>query len=399
MRLEEQLELSSAQDETVVDADGRSYYDLTSGWNVTNAGWNNQTIFKSWVERINSLPFRPSWCTDASREALTEFLVTTLPNYFPIYSCSGSEAIDNALKVARMVTGRASVACISNGYHGSTLGASLAAGYEVSHLEPLGLELRRFVLPIPVSDEELAATQRILEQEEDIGAVVFETVLTNAGCFVVPNRFLEMLGQLSQELGFLLICDEIGTGINRTGALWSFQSRSIQPHIVTSGKALTNGLYPLSVAMVANELAPFVDRAAFNSTYGGTPSGCAAALATLSFHKASNLGSRARDLGRTVSSHIETYGRRAGCPIATQGIGLSIAINLRDQAVPSRQQQYLSENLVAELSRRSIFASLSADAACLMITPPLTASMDRLLSALDTVGETIVDLHVVGRRN
>jgi len=390
--MDQKLALRGASNDHVVDVSGRTYFDLTSGWNVTNAGWNNEAIFDDWIEIAKRLPFRPSWCTDESRIALTDLLETRLPNYFPIYSCSGSEAIDNALKVARLATGKPGVACISDAYHGSTLGAALASGFSVSHLEPLGLESHRITLPLPLSEEALTTIQEALIREEDIGAVVFETVLTNAGCHVVSDRFLELLQRLSADLGFLLVCDEIGTGMNRTGELWSFEARGIRPHIVTCGKALTNGLYPLSIALVSTELRPFVDEPSFASTYGGTPAACAAALSTIAYHEKSVLGLRALALGRTAINQLEKLGRSLGSPLATQGAGLSLAVELWSTSAKCKPPPHMPEMIIRSLLEHSIFSTLSADGTQLMITPPLTAEEDSLTQALDVVARVIIGM-------
>lgn len=382
------LSLISADNDRVVDASGRSYFDLTAGWNVMNAGWNNETIYRDWVDRSRRLPFRPSWCTDANQAALTEYLRSSLAGYSPVYSCSGSEAIDNALKLARLATGRSGVVCVGDAYHGSTLGAALAAGFHVSHLEPLGLDGIRYTLPIPSTDAAITLAEEVLSREEDIGAVVFETVLTNAGCHVVPDRFLELLQRMSQEQGFLLICDEIGTGMSRTGRLWSFEGRGIKPHIVTCGKALTNGLYPLSIALVATELRPFLDDDSFASTYGGTSAACAAALSTIAFHEAAQLPMRARNLGQAVARQLEDCGRRLGTPITADGVGLSIAVDLWGTGWTRARRP---DSVVKSLLQRSIFSVLSPDGERLMITPALTANEDALLEALHTVAQTIAE--------
>ena len=389
MGREQLLALHGAKNDRLIGIDGRVYYDLTSGWNVTNAGWNNEAIFTDWIEAARALPFRPSWCTDPNQERFKEQLGSIFPGYIPILSCSGSEAIDNALKVARVTTGRGGVACVGDAYHGSTLGAALAAGYTVDHIDALGLDNRRFALPAPVSDADLATIEALLTREDSIGAVVFETVLTNAGCRVVPDAFLNLLQRLSDEFGFLLVCDEIGTGMNRTGHPWSFQGRPIRPHVITCGKALTNGLYPLSLALVANDLRSFLDEASFASTYGGSPAGCAAALSTLAFHQAADLGSRALELASAVTAIFESNGRKLGGHFDIHGVGLSMAVNIGG-GDPEFAHASRPKKIIQSLLERGIFAVLSPDGQQLMITPALTAELEPLMDTLDVVAETIV---------
>lgn len=384
---QEPLCLVGAEGDYVIDEYGKRYFDLSSGWNVTNAGWNNQSLLDDWIRRIDGFPFRPSWCTDPHQTALTAWLQSKWPDYFPIYACSGSEAVDHAIKLSRLSTGRPGVACFADAYHGSSLGASLAAGYEVPHLAPLRLEEQRILLPCPDSDDAIDAALDILSREEDVGAVVFETVLTNAGCRVVRDRLLKGLGHLSREHGFLLVCDEIGTGMNRTGSWWSHEKRPVRPDIFTCGKALTNGLYPLSITMAALELRPFFEEASFGSTYGGSPSACAAALATVRFHEIAGLGARALELGHAIAQQLDACGRRMGVELRSHGTGLSMAVDLRE---PGSAVTRRPDHLVRALLERSVFAVPSADGEQLMITPPLTADVDGLMQALSLVAEAIV---------
>jgi len=385
------LSLTAADHDYVVDGAGKRYFDLSSGWNVTNAGWNNRSLFQDWVRRINGLQFRPSWCTDPQQATFSEWLRSRWPGYFPIYACSGGEAIDHAAKLARLATGKAGLACFAEAYHGSTLGAALAAGYDIGHLEPLGLESRRITLPIPDTDAAVDAALDMLSSEEEIGAVVFETVLTNAGCRVVPDRFLERLNGLSRDQGFLLICDEIGTGMNRTGTWWSHETRPVRPDIFTCGKALTNGLYPLSIAMASQELRPLFDGASFGSTYGGSPSACAAALATVQFHEQARLGQRALELGEAVSRQLVSCGHRLGIELHVRGIGLSIAVDIWE---PGCVHVNRSDALVRALLERSVFVAPSGDGEQLMITPALTSDRGGLMRALSVVAEAIAHARV-----
>jgi 4-aminobutyrate aminotransferase-like enzyme len=247
----------AARGSHIWDEQGTRYTDLTSGWNVVNAGWNCPEIRDDWHRYIDTLTYRPAWCTDDFYKRLEAAFADFAPGYVMIPSCSGGEGIDNALKIARLVTGRPGVISIAGSYHGSNTGAALAAGHDVSHLEILDLERHRVVIPVPGGIYDLPEIERQIRQAEGAAAIVFETVLTNAGCHMVPAEFLSLISRLAAELGILLICDEIGTGLNRTGSLLSCQRRGIRPDIIVCGKALTNGLYPLSLCLASADLTRF----------------------------------------------------------------------------------------------------------------------------------------------
>jgi 4-aminobutyrate aminotransferase-like enzyme len=177
----------------VWDAQGSKYIDLTSGWNVVNAGWNNSEIGAAWRASLDKLTFRPSWCAEASFDALVAEFAGLVPGFVPIASCSGAEAIDNALKIARLVTGKTGVISLSDAYHGSSTGASLATGYDVPHLTGLGLEECRHSILYSPDEKALLETERTVRRAENAGALVFETVLTNAGCYVLTDEYLTLL--------------------------------------------------------------------------------------------------------------------------------------------------------------------------------------------------------------
>jgi 4-aminobutyrate aminotransferase-like enzyme len=378
---EAQQRMTGAQGSYVRDHMGDRYFDLTSGWNVVNAGWNNPTILADWQECLTTLPFSPAWCTNRYREELTEVLAEAVPGYRPVFSCTGSEAIDNALKIARLVTGRGGVASFGGCYHGSTCGASLANGDEMPHLAPLGWQHFRLQLPFPCDAASMREMERMIAEADNLGALVFETVLTNAGCHVMPNRFFPKIEELAREYGFLLICDEVGTGISRTGTLLSCQRYPVRPDLIVCGKALTNGLYPLSITFCNPRFLPLLDEASFASTYGGTSAGCAAALATLGFHRRNKLGAMAAAHGAAVRQRL--LKNSAGLPSvrSVEGAGLELAIHLRWEECTG----FTPDSLLDRLADSAIFAVLSPPDDHLMFMPPLTSELPDLLDAADRV--------------
>lgn len=112
--------IKRAQGAHVWDCEGHRYLDLTSGWNVVNAGWNNPEIMEAWARCAEILPFKPSWCADEFSKALSDLLSDCWPGYMAIPGCSGAQGIDNALKVARLATGRSGVMSFAGAYHGSS---------------------------------------------------------------------------------------------------------------------------------------------------------------------------------------------------------------------------------------------------------------------------------------
>ncbi|MFZ2029422.1 MAG: aminotransferase class III-fold pyridoxal phosphate-dependent enzyme [Vitreimonas sp.] len=371
------IRFARAEGEHIWDADGRRYLDLTSGWNVVNAGWNNSDIRCSWLGLATRLPFRPSWCTDDASAELQQMFGELLPGYALIPGCSGAEGIDNALKVARLVTGYPGVISFENSYHGSATGAALAAGYDLQHIDMLGLPELTVRLPVKPGVANLKTVEHLVRGAEGAGAIVIETVLTNAGCAQAPAALLQLLRALATELGLLLICDEIGTGVYRTGPLFSFQSCAIRPDIVVCGKAITNGFYPLSLCLVSENLMRGLDRRPFDSTYAGTPSACAAAIATLRHLASHELGARAL----SVSDEIRAYAKKLSLKV--HGRGFELAIELEEKDASAKQP------LVERLLRKGVFAATSPGDTHVMVTPPLMIELAPLRDAIDTIAEVL----------
>jgi acetylornithine/succinyldiaminopimelate/putrescine aminotransferase len=192
---------------------------------------------------------------------------------------------------------------------------------------------------------------------------------------------------LSDEQDFILICDEIGTGFNRTGTLFSILSRAIRPDIVVCGKALTNGLYPLSICFVSSEMLTSIYPEAFASTFGGMPAGCAAALATLAYHKKYELGLSCREKGNLLRKRLCDNLSSCSAFKGVYGDGLELAIHLDWSKVPL--EALTPATLLTRLLDKGIFAALSPSDSHIMVMPPLTIGSRAMLTAADLVAETL----------
>lgn len=384
--IEPRLDFASAEGWHLHDRSGRLFVDLTSGWNVTNAGWNRAEIDVVWAKQGAASWFRPSWCDNSQLDALHQRMELIAPGRSIIPSCSGSEAIDNALKLARLVTGRAGVIRFEGAYHGSGTGASLATGYHVPHLDPLLPHAPVLDLPMPEEPGAVEVAEAAIRAFEEAGALVFETVLTNMACRELPKAYRAMLSRVCKELGIILIADEIGTGMNRLGAFFStldgVPDRD-QPDIVVSAKALTNGLYPLSLCLVRERLAMQCDAGWFGSTYAAMPSACAAAVATIDIHLADGLSQRAAKTGTAFAQALRDQTAAVAGVTAVAGAGLELALHLDWKIL--KCQGLTPFTLLERLADLGLFATLSPSENHLMLMPPLVTPVDVLFGAAETI--------------
>jgi acetylornithine/succinyldiaminopimelate/putrescine aminotransferase len=197
---------------------------------------------------------------------------------------------------------------------------------------------------------------------------------------------LRALRRQAKVRGILLICDEVGTGVFRTGPFLSSASKGIRPDVIVCGKALTNGLYPLSLCLVAKEFASLVDAASFTSTYGGTSAGCAAALATLDYHVEHEVERKVRAEGPRLRRKLEDTlgGLRIVREIRGEGFELAISLD-NDYRGPNVRPSAL----LARLRKCGLFAACSASGEDLMFMPPLTTDLNLLLDAVDRIAGTL----------
>lgn len=384
------FELSAADGWFVYDASGARLLDLTSGWNVTNAGWNCPAIDSAWAAQGAASWFRPSWCDNRQLEALHQRLALVAPGRRVIPSCTGSDAVDNALKIARLITGRAGVIRFEGAYHGSGTGAALATGYFVPHLEPLLPAPITLDLPLPGSPNAVADAERAIRGFEDASALLFEPVLTNMACRVLPDDYRAMLSRVCAELGIILIADEVGTGINRLGKFYATLdgvSDADQPDIVLSAKALTNGLYPLSLCLVRERLARQIDDTWFASTYAAMPSGCAAAVATIDAHLAGKFGDLALHTGALFATALRDATTELPGVSELCGAGLELALHFDWKVL--RQRGLTPFTLLERLRAGGLFATLSPGEHNLMLMPPLVTPPELLIAAVSTIGEAL----------
>jgi 4-aminobutyrate aminotransferase len=377
-------------------AEGASLLDLTSGWNVANVGWRHPHVVAAAARQLAELPHAPNWCPTPVRERLADALSERLGGRFqPVAACTGAEAVEVALKIARRVTGRHAVVGFRESYHGSTLGALAAGGVEPARTADLGPSPLFRLAPIP--DEGRADPRELAEgiraailQDPPAAAVLVEPVFTNPGVFPLKGPVLEAVQSAAREAGALLIADEVGTGLGRCGRFLASDVVGLDPDVVVLGKALGGAVAPISAVLLKAEHPRPPFGPAFDSTFAWMPFACAAALATLEVLDGEDLAARAEALGRDGRARLEDrLGGVAGVA-AVRGAGLEMGIELvRPDGSPAHD---LRRPVKEALLQRGIFAEFSRYTATLLVMPPLVIPEAVWLEALDTVAATVRNL-------
>ncbi|MAU09177.1 MAG: aspartate aminotransferase family protein [Anaerolineaceae bacterium] len=351
---------------TVWDSDGNSYLDATSGQGVALLGHCHPAVVIAISEQAQTLITCPEIFYNDQRSALYEQLHSVLPNDLDRYFLcnSGAEAIEGALKVARLLTNRTGIVATMRGFHGRTLGA-LSLTWNKEYREAFEA-WQPTVNHFPYNNLERAAEAI----NEDTAAVVVEAVQGEGGVHPADVEYLQGLRQLCDERGALLIVDEIQTGFGRTGRWFAFEHAGIVPDVVALGKGIAGGV-PMGAVAWRGSLGT-LPKGSHGSTFGGNPLASAAAIAAITNLREDNLPARSAELGTWLLNELNSRDLPGVREI--RGLGLMIGIDLRVRVTP----------ILQALQERGILA-LPAGKTVLRLLPPLTITQAELLTIVDSI--------------
>jgi 4-aminobutyrate aminotransferase len=301
-------------------------------------------------------------------------------------SNSGTEAVEAAIKLARFSTGRQYLIGFYQSFHGRSMGSvSLTASkakYRANFGPMLPSVYHSFYGDFEYLEEVLFT--RMVSPGE-VAAIVVESWLGEGGYVLPPEGWFRYLHDLCDRHGILLICDEVQSGMGRSGTMWAIEQEGVVPDIVTAGKGIASGL-PLG-AMIARDDVMSWEPGAHGSTYGGSPVPCAAALATLDVIEEEGLMANAARVGEVFLAGLrEVAGRH---PIITDVRGRALWIGLsfgdHDRATAVEQACF----------RRGLLALGCGDDA-IRISPPLIFREDQVRAALEVFEEAVVEVEAAG---
>ena len=371
----------------VWDVDGNRFVDLTAAFGVANAGHAHPRVTEAVARQAGELLHAMG---DVHPPAVKVELLEALCRRFPgggparaVLGSSGSDAVEAALKTARIATGRDGVVAFEGAYHGLSYGA-LDATWRSFFREPFCARLAHETVFARFGDlehvREIAA-----ESAAKIGAVLVEPIQGRGGERIPPDGFLAGLRELCDAEGWLLIADEIYTGVGRTGRWFACEHEGVVPDLLCVGKGLASGM-PISAclgrAQVMDAWARSQGEALHTQTFLGHPPGCAAALASLAVIEAEGLVERAATTGARALSHLKQ--RLAGAPqvVDVRGRGLMLGIECDDGA-------HARTACTRALGRGVIALQSGDEGEVVSVTPPLGIEPEVLESALDVLVEAL----------
>jgi 4-aminobutyrate aminotransferase/(S)-3-amino-2-methylpropionate transaminase len=384
---------ASGDGANVTDADGNRYVDLVAGFGALLLGHSSPTIRRVVDEQSDRLwlALGDVYASEPKVE-LCERLVGMYPRAGArvLLGATGADAVTAALKSAVLATGRAGVVACGGAYHGLSHGPLAACGFKSSFREPfreqLGIPVR--FVPFPRCAADLRASLSAVDdalRDGSVGALLVEPVLGRGGCVVPPAAWLPELRAACTRWRTLLICDEIWTGLGRSGSLLASVSAGVVPDLICLGKGLGAGL-PVSACIGSEESmagwAAHGGATIHTATHFGAPITCAAASATLDALAAQRLTERSREVGaRWVATlRQRTYGKRVR---DVRGCGLMVGVELdggagRALAVMGRL-----------LARGWIALTGGIEGDVLTLTPPLNIDESLLEAFADALADVL----------
>ena len=339
---------------TVWDSDGNEYIDCVGGQGSANLGHGNAAVADAIARQARTLASSTELFYNDRRAELYDVLARILPAELDrVFLCnSGAEAVEGALKFARMATRRKGVVATMRGFHGKTMGA-LAATWGPEYREALGGDaLFPGTTHIPFNRPE--ALEAAIGP--DTAAFVLELVQGEGGVRPADPAFVREAARVCRDRGALLVLDEVQTGFCRTGTMFALERYGIVPDILCLAKSIAGGV-PMGPVAFSRRVGDLPKRS-HSSTFGGSPLACAAAVAAIGEMERLDLASRARDRGEQLMDGLR--GLESPKVREVRGLGLLCGIELRENAGPT----------IRGLQERGVLA-LGAGPTVVRYLPPL----------------------------
>ncbi|KAG1710735.1 hypothetical protein DVH05_013460 [Phytophthora capsici] len=391
-------------------ADNRKLLDFTSGIAVTSVGHSHPKVVAAVQKQAATLVHaQVNIGYHQPMLDLTDKLLPVLPKSLDslFFACSGSEAVENAVKLARHATGKSKVIAFQGGYHGRTVGTMSLTSSKTVYSAGFGPLMPGvtfvpypYALHGPIQDDEknadwcLEQLRVALKQQSaprDTAAIIIESVMGEGGYVVPPKSFMKGLREIASENDILLIADEVQSGFGRTGEYFAIDGHfDVQPDILAFAKGIADG-YPISGIASRKELTDTQPAGSMGGTYAGNAVACAAAIATQEVIAEENLLENTRVRGAQLQAGLEKLKASGKYPILdVRGLGLMIGIEFDPAQTPAGSANKISAACLDHgmmLLTTSIFETLR-------FMPALTVTEDECALALEIFEKALDDVFV-----
>ncbi|MEK4737512.1 MULTISPECIES: 4-aminobutyrate--2-oxoglutarate transaminase [Bacillus] len=406
------LYVKEARGAIITDVDGNQFIDFAGGIGMQNVGHCHPKVVRAVQKQAESF-IHPCFHVTPYENYITlaEKINEKVPGTSKkktMFANSGAEAIENAVKIARKVTGRSKIISFERGFHGRTLMTMSLSTKENPYKAGFGPFVSDMhILPYPyyyraeegasleeVDSQVIYQFERFLEEvsPEQVAAIVMEPVQGEGG-FIVPSiSFVKRLREICNQCGILMIMDEVQTGFGRTGKWFATEHFYIEPDIMTLSKSIAVGL-PLSAIVGRAELMDIPGRGQIGGTFAGSPLSCAAGLAVFEIMEEENLVERAQQIGNRIMSHLHQMQLKYEVIGDVRGIGAMVAMELVTNRITKEPAKELTVKLIEDFWKNgliSIGAGIFDNV--LRFLPPLVISNEEIDRGFEIINESFEKL-------
>lgn len=416
------VEVVSGHGSTVVAADGTEYLDFSSQLVFTNLGYQNQRLIDAIKRQADTLTTIAPAMANATRSELARRIAEAAPgdlNYV-FFTNGGTEANENAVRLARAYTGKRKVLSLYRSYHGAT-GTSISLTGETRRWgnEPVpDGSVVHFFGPYPYRSQFYAETpeqecERALEHLEEtilmegpdtIGAIIMETVVGTNGTLIPPGGYLPGVRELCDRYNIMMICDEVMVGFGRTGTLFAVENFDVVPDMLTFAKGVNSGYVPLGGVIMSKKVRDTFAEKPFTGglTYSGHPLACAPGVETFKIFEEEKILDHVRDLEERVMKPALAELRAKHEIIGdVRGLGMFYCLELvkdretREQLVPfaaNAEQAKPINDFAAACKKRGLWPMVNTNR--VHIAPPLVITEDELRRGIAIIDEALTEIEV-----
>lgn len=374
------------------DVLGREYIDCLGGYGLFDLGWAHPEVVAAVRNQLNRTPMPSQELIDPLRGVLARLMAEITPGdiKYSFFCASGTEAVEGAIKLAKMYTKKSGFIVALKAFHGKTMG-SLSMMGKADYRQPPGILYGGPVYHVPFGDADAVERQLDICQKVgiDIAAVLFEPIQGEAGAIVPPDDFWPRVRELTKHYGVLLIADEVQTGMGRTGKLWGVEHWNVVPDILAVAKSLGGGVMPVSAFCSTEEIwqcmmypNPFIH----TTTTGGGALACSAAIAAIHVTLRDRLWEQAAAKGDYIMPKLQDLAAKyPQIYHSITGKGLLIGQHFHDAEVGYR--------VAAGLFKRGVLvAGTLTSAHTIRIEPPLVITYEQIDEVLNRLSDTLAEV-------
>ncbi len=392
----------------VTDVDGNTFLDWTGGIGCLNVGHTNAAVSAALHAQIDR--FLHTDFTMVPYESYVE-LAERLLAVTPIAGAkkaaffnSGAEAVENAVKLAKLATGRSAVIAFDRAFHGRTLMAMSLTSKQHPYkagMGPFAAEVYRAPYPYPYRDTDANPAEAALEAlrsmftthvaAENVAAIIFEPVQGEGGFVVPPAEWVRGLRQIADENGIVLIADEVQSGFGRTGTMFAVEQFGVEPDLITVAKSIAAGV-PISGVLGRASVVDQAGDSTIGGTFVGSPLGCVAGIAVLDQIEQLDLLARGRAIGERMRARfveLQTGHAQIG---DVRGLGPMLAVEfVRDAASKEPAPEIATAVAEAALRRGLMILKAGISGNCLRVLVALVATDDQIDESLEVFSESVAE--------